>query len=85
MALSLGFPPVAVSNCLALCCPDFPLGLKPKRSSSNLTGVVYRVFTVAARFLCSPLFVQDVVYDGIRLFIKLTAHMCKTHLTKVLR
>jgi hypothetical protein len=25
VALSLGFPPVAVSNCLSLCCPDFPL------------------------------------------------------------
>src|SRR5688572_24598433 len=25
VALSLGLPPVAVSNCLVLCCPDFPL------------------------------------------------------------
>jgi hypothetical protein len=25
VALSLGFPPVAVSNCHSLCCPDFPL------------------------------------------------------------
>jgi hypothetical protein len=25
VALSLGFPPVAVSNCLSLRCPDFPL------------------------------------------------------------
>jgi hypothetical protein len=24
VALSLGFPPVAVSNCLSLRCPDFP-------------------------------------------------------------
>lgn len=24
VALSLEFPPVAVSNCLPLCCPDFP-------------------------------------------------------------
>ena len=27
VALSLGSPPVAVSNCRVLCCPDFPLGL----------------------------------------------------------
>lgn len=25
MALSLGLPPVAVSDCRVLCCPDFPL------------------------------------------------------------
>ncbi len=25
VALSLGSPPVAVGNCLVLCCPDFPL------------------------------------------------------------
>jgi hypothetical protein len=25
VALSLGSPPVAVSDCLSLCCPDFPL------------------------------------------------------------
>jgi len=25
VALSLGSPPVAVSNCHVLCCPDFPL------------------------------------------------------------
>jgi len=25
VALSLGFPPVAVSDCRILCCPDFPL------------------------------------------------------------
>ena len=37
VALSLGLPPVAVSNCLVLCCPDFPLIRKHKRSSSNLT------------------------------------------------
>ncbi len=24
VALSLGLPPVAVSDCLSLCCPDFP-------------------------------------------------------------
>lgn len=24
VALSLGSPPVAISNCLVLCCPDFP-------------------------------------------------------------
>lgn len=27
VALSLGLPPVAVSDCLALCCPDFPLNV----------------------------------------------------------
>lgn len=26
VALSLGLPPVAVSDCLSLRCPDFPLG-----------------------------------------------------------
>ncbi len=36
VALSLGLPPVAVSNCLVLCCPDFPLG-NAKRSLSSLT------------------------------------------------
>lgn len=40
MALSLGSPPVAVSNCLVLRCPDFPLTLpnmlERKRSSSAL-------------------------------------------------
>ena len=27
VALSLGLPPVAVSDCRILCCPDFPLAL----------------------------------------------------------
>src|SRR5687768_8679209 len=29
VALSLGLPPVAVSNCLVLYCPDFPLSTRP--------------------------------------------------------
>ena len=35
VALSLGLPPVAVSDCRILCCPDFPLA-KGKRSSNRL-------------------------------------------------
>ncbi len=36
VALSLGLPPVAVSDCRILCCPDFPLAPMCKRSSSEL-------------------------------------------------
>lgn len=41
VALSLGLPPVAVSNCLVLRCPDFPLKRELKRSSSDLTKILY--------------------------------------------
>ena len=41
MALSLGLPPVAVSNCRILCCPDVPLGFKAKRSSSELPVIYF--------------------------------------------
>ena len=36
VALSLGLPPVAVSDCRVLCCPDFPLAFRGKRPSSEL-------------------------------------------------
>lgn len=36
MALSLGLPPVAVSDCRILRCPDFPLAFEGKRPSNGL-------------------------------------------------
>jgi hypothetical protein len=42
VALSLGLPPVAVSNCLSLRCPDFPLAPQgDKRSANNLACLLY--------------------------------------------
>ena len=46
MALSLGFPPVAVSDCPALCCPDFPLHLE--RPFSTLSTIILRQNMVGA-------------------------------------
>jgi hypothetical protein len=40
MALSLEFPPVAVSNCPSLCSPDFPPTFNGGRSVSNLAGIL---------------------------------------------
>jgi hypothetical protein len=48
VALSLGLPPVAVSNCPILCCPDFPLTLfGGKRPSNELSE---RYYTLASCF-----------------------------------
>lgn len=62
VALSLGLPPVTVSNCLVLCCPDFPLTLPTfvecKRSSSALPHSIIPHFyaddwlSSASRFVC---------------------------------
>ena len=41
VALSLGFPPVAVSNCRILYCPDFPLVFK---ASGRLADYLYIVY-----------------------------------------
>ncbi len=41
MALSLRFPSVAVSNCHALCCPDFPPRINTRRLANNLALLVY--------------------------------------------
>jgi hypothetical protein len=41
VALSLGFPPVAVSNCRILRCPDFPLVFK---ASGRLADYLYTVY-----------------------------------------
>ena len=41
VALSLGFPPVAVSNCRILRCPDFPLVFK---ASGRLADYLYIVY-----------------------------------------
>ncbi len=43
VALSLGFPPVAVSNCLSLCCPDFPLVLDT--SDQPIIWLIYHYTT----------------------------------------
>ena len=43
VALSLGLPPVAVSDCRILCCPDFPLA-KSKRSSSGMPTYNYSMY-----------------------------------------
>ncbi len=48
VALSLELPLVAVSDCLSLRCPDFPLRLTPKRPADNLTGVLYRKLSNSA-------------------------------------
>src|SRR5687768_13999112 len=46
VALSLGFPPVAVSNCLSLCCPDFPLA--KVQAISRLSGLI-AIITLMAK------------------------------------
>lgn len=43
MALSLRFPSVAVSNCHALCCPDFPPRVNTRRLANNLTSLLYPI------------------------------------------
>ena len=40
VALSLGLPPVAVSDCPSLCCPDFPPRIATRRPTNNLTKVL---------------------------------------------
>lgn len=51
VALSLGFPLVAVSNCLSLRCPDFPLELAPKRLADNLAPLYYTTYDKTMREL----------------------------------
>ena len=43
VALSLGSPPAVANGCRILCCPDFPLAPKRKRSSNELLSVLYQI------------------------------------------
>jgi len=43
VALSLGLPPVAVSDCHSLCCPDFPRATSTQ-PINNLTLVLYHYY-----------------------------------------
>ena len=58
VALSLELPPVAVNDCRALCCPDFPLTNKSKRSSNELPRLKYTLFFLFVS-------VQDLIYHSI--------------------
>jgi hypothetical protein len=75
VALSLGLPPVAVSNCLSLRCPDFPLQQMLGRLTTSLTSKDYtRLFTTN--------FVKNTIYFTVSNLIKLAGHVCKMYLIK---
>ena len=45
VALSLESPPVAVSDCPSLCCPDFPrMPYRHSRSADNLASLNYIIY-----------------------------------------
>ena len=47
MALSLGSPPVAVSDCRVLCCPDFPLASERQAAVQQTAySLLYPIFFV---------------------------------------
>ena len=74
MALSLEFPPVAVSNCLSLRCPDFPRAMHVISRSS---GHAYYTSSL-------HLGIKALVHFSIGQLVKLTWHVRERDLIEAL-
>lgn len=51
VALSLGSPPVAVSNCHVLRCPDFPPAKEAGDRLTNCLCLLYLLFSLCIKYL----------------------------------
>lgn len=67
VALSLGLPPVAVSDCRILHCPDFPLDIQPSDRLADCYLALYHSF----------LLIQYPIHHPISQLIHFPRHMDK--------
>ena len=74
MALSLGSPPVAVSDCCVLRCPDFPLALRQATVQQTAYPPLYLILGMLIKCL---------INKAVRQTVEFPPNMRKSHSFKL--
>lgn len=78
VALSLGSPPVAVSDCHSLCCPDFPRTFLRARDQP----IIWPLMIISPLFVYTKVFVEGPVDGGIGQLVKLAWHVAELNFSE---